>query len=292
MQATNRRSWLMRVLRLSPVPLLLCLAGGALMAVSTGLRDRVPRTDSFAVLKGRGSSSAVRLDLPLGWSVRFRSQKNGAATRLFTPDGEFAFEVRFEPALYFQSSDGSWQACGSLEEFLREKRKQGSTVEERTTDAGPIGVAEIPNPEVEKALLTTYYSPHLCLTFILREPNFEPEAYRLFRRAEILSSDDPRADNLLPDVKAGERKQLLWDVGYHLLVLGGVGFIALLWGGVYLQVVEASRGMPGLRAVEQPAMAPEPARKWEALKRALSGLGLRHDGWFSLDDFDETHVSL
>jgi hypothetical protein len=49
--------------------------------------------------------------------------------------------------------------------------------------------------------------------------------------------------------------------------------------------------MPGLRSVEEPTMAPEPAAEWEALKRALSGLGFRPDGWFSLDDFDETHVS-
>jgi len=76
-----------------------------------------------------------------------------------------------------------------------------------------------------------------------------------------------------------------------MLVLGGFLFLALLWGGVYLQVVEASRGMPGLRAAVEPAMKPEQAAELQALQRSLSGLGFRHDGWFSLDDFDETHVS-
>src|SRR5262245_13694997 len=71
---------------------------------------------------------------------------------------------------------------------------------------------------------------------------------------------------------AGEREQVLWDVGTSLLALGGIGFIALLWGGVYLLVVEASRGMPGLWVVDQPTMAPEPAAKYEELKRSLSGL--------------------
>jgi hypothetical protein len=90
---------------------------------------------------------------------------------------------------------------------------------------------------------------------------------------------------------AGERKQFLWDAGTAMLALGGALFIALLWGGVYLNVVEASRGMPGLRSVEEPTLAPEPAAKLGALQRALSGLGFRHDGWFALDDFDETQVS-
>src|SRR5262249_50254280 len=131
----------------------------------------------------------------------------------------------------------------------------------------------------------------LCLTFIMREPRFEPDAFGLYQRAEILSADHPRADNMRADTEAGERKQFLWELGYHLLVLAGIVFIAVLWGGVYLQVVEASRGMPGLRAVEEPIMAAEPAAEWEALKRSLAGLGFRHAGWFSLDDFDETNVS-
>lgn len=92
------------------------------------------------------------------------------------------------------------------------------------------------------------------------------------------------------DSGAGERKELLWDAGTSMLVLGGALFIAILWGGVYLNVVEASRGMPGLRSVEQPTMETEPAAKWEEFKLALSGLGFRQDGWFSLDDFDEMHV--
>jgi hypothetical protein len=92
------------------------------------------------------------------------------------------------------------------------------------------------------------------------------------------------------DKHAEEWRGLLRDAGTSALVLSGVLFVTVLWGGVYLQVVEASRGMPGLRSVEKPTMAPEPAAKLEAWAWALSELGFRHDGWFSLDDFDETHV--
>jgi hypothetical protein len=88
-----------------------------------------------------------------------------------------------------------------------------------------------------------------------------------------------------------EQTQVLWDAGASMLAVGGVLFAALLWGAVYLQVVESSRGMPGLWVVDEPTMAPEPASKWEVLKGALSRLGFRPDGWFSLDDFDGTHVS-
>jgi hypothetical protein len=90
--------------------------------------------------------------------------------------------------------------------------------------------------------------------------------------------------------EAGERR-ILWEVGSHLLVLGGLLFVALLWGGVYLEVVEASRGMPGLRSVGEPAMTPEAAVGLRALEQSLSSLGFRPDGWFSLDDFGEMHVS-
>jgi hypothetical protein len=88
-----------------------------------------------------------------------------------------------------------------------------------------------------------------------------------------------------------ERKKFLWDAGSTTLVVGVALFVVLLWGGVYLQVVEASRGLPGLRSIGEPAMKDEWAAKLRALQVALSGLGFRHDEWFSLDDFDETHVS-
>jgi hypothetical protein len=91
-------------------------------------------------------------------------------------------------------------------------------------------------------------------------------------------------------VSPPDGKQFLWDAGSASLVLGGLLFVIILWGGVYLQVVEASRGMPGLRTVGEPAMTPERAAAWGALRQSLSGLGFRQDGWFSLDDFDETHV--
>jgi hypothetical protein len=91
-------------------------------------------------------------------------------------------------------------------------------------------------------------------------------------------------------VEAGQR-EVLWDVGYSVLVLGGTLFVVVLWGGVYLEVVEASRGSPGLRSVGEPEMPPEAASKLRVLEQELSGLGFRHDGWFSLDNFGEMRVS-
>lgn len=92
-------------------------------------------------------------------------------------------------------------------------------------------------------------------------------------------------------VSVGESGWTLRDVGHHLLVFGGLLFAVVLWGGVYLEVVEASRGMPGLRPVKEPTMTLEASVQMRALERSLSALGFRHDGWFSLDDFGETHVS-
>jgi len=86
-------------------------------------------------------------------------------------------------------------------------------------------------------------------------------------------------------------KETLGEAGATVLLLDGVLVAVVLWGGVYLLVVEASRGMPGLRSVKEPAMTPERAGAWEAFRRSLSGLGFRHEEWFSLDDFDETHIS-
>jgi hypothetical protein len=86
-------------------------------------------------------------------------------------------------------------------------------------------------------------------------------------------------------------KDLIWEAGSTVVVLDGLLFVVVLWGGVYLLVVEASRGMPGLRSVDEPTMAPEPAAKFGELKMSLTRLGFRDAGWFSLDDFDETHVS-
>ena len=90
---------------------------------------------------------------------------------------------------------------------------------------------------------------------------------------------------------AGEQGQFFRDIGYHLLTLGGLLFVLVLWSGVYLEVVEESRGMPGLRSVGEPAMTPDVADELRRLEQCLSGLGFRHDGWFSLDDFGEMHVS-
>jgi hypothetical protein len=89
----------------------------------------------------------------------------------------------------------------------------------------------------------------------------------------------------------GGTSQALLEVGCNLLAVAGVLFIALLWGGVYLQVVEASRGLPGMQSVQEPTLSAEASAEWQSLQAALYGLGFRSEGWFSLDDFDQTHVS-
>lgn len=283
MATTSERSRLMWLLRRSPAPLLAaCVLGGVLMAVSAGMSDRKPREGSAPVVYSEGE--AVRLGPAPGWVVKPRPQKNGSVRLdLFTPEGEFAFEVARE----------QWR---SLEDFVSTSVKWGEAVEDR---AG-VAVARRAQPwsglggqfRRQDAVVVRYHSPGgLCLRFVMRDDRFEPDAFRLFRKAEVLPGDDPLAESTLPDPAAAWRKQLLWDAGTSILALGFVLFIAVLWGGVYLVVVEASRGMPGMRAAEEPAMAPEPSAAMEAIGRSLSGLGFRHEGWFSLDDFDETHVS-
>src|SRR5262249_700419 len=91
--------------------------------------------------------------------------------------------------------------------------------------------------------------------------------------------------------RAAGTRQALWAGGCNPPALAGVLFVALLWGGVYLQVVEVSRGMPGMRSVKEPTLSAEAAAEWQSLQAALYGLGFRPEGWFSLDDFDQTHVS-
>jgi hypothetical protein len=93
---------------------------------------------------------------------------------------------------------------------------------------------------------------------------------------------------LLPETSRW--KYLAGEAGSTVLVLDGVLLAAVLWGGVYLNVVEASRGMPGLRPVREPTLTPERATAREGLWRGLVGLGFRQAEWFALDDFDETHV--
>ena len=50
------------------------------------------------------------------------------------------------------------------------------------------------------------------------------------------------------------RQPILWDVGTSILMFCGASIFVILWGGVYLQVVEASRGMPGLRVIDGTTM--------------------------------------
>jgi hypothetical protein len=94
-----------------------------------------------------------------------------------------------------------------------------------------------------------------------------------------------------PNGPEAATRQFLWDAGGSLLILCGLLFVVLLWGGVYLEVVEASRGMPGLKVVAEPEMTPEATSQLRVLEQSLSNLGFRHDDWSCLDDIAETHVS-
>lgn len=80
------------------------------------------------------------------------------------------------------------------------------------------------------------------------------------------------------------------DVGYHALVFSGLLLVVALWGGVYLEVREAARGMPGLRAADEPVPSGEAAGRLRATEKSLLALGFRPAGWFVLDDFARTHV--
>ena len=66
---------------------LMLLAGGVMLAVGKGLDDQTVRSDSFAILRGKGAESVVRLDLSEGWHVKTTGLKKGNATALFAPGG-------------------------------------------------------------------------------------------------------------------------------------------------------------------------------------------------------------
>src|SRR5262245_1181651 len=72
-------------------------------------------------------------------------------------------------------------------------------------------------------------------------------------------------------IPEAEGKLIVWHAGCGLLALAGVLFCTILWGGVYLQVVEASRGMPGLRVTGEPDLQEEAKAAWEALRQGLTG---------------------
>jgi len=294
----NPRSRLMGLLRYTPVPLFLaCLAGGVLMAGSAGIQDRAPRADGFVVLADKGSPHVVRIDLPPGWRAEYHRHTAG----LFNPEGAFLGVASPASPRLFDDALQSSRPYASHEEYVRELTRRGDTVDERLTASGLVAVSRgreargfsnrwnLPGG-AEARPVTFYAHDGPSLTF-LPWADAEPEAFRLFQTAEVLARDDPRADHLAVDEDAHGRKRAFWAIGETLLVLGLILLLIVApYFAVYLEVVEASRGLPGLRRIDGPGLTPEQAAELEALRTALAGLGFREDGWFSLDNFDETHV--
>src|SRR5262249_35612269 len=95
MSTPSERARLMGLVRGTPGPRLAArVLGGVLMAVSAGMSDRKPREGSAPVVYSEGE--AVRLGPAPGWVIKARPRKDGSVADLFTPEGEFAFEVARE----------------------------------------------------------------------------------------------------------------------------------------------------------------------------------------------------
>ncbi len=301
----------MRLLRsASVVPLFVCLAGGVAVAVGAGGEEYTRRGDSFTILPAAKDATHVRrIDLPPGWSVKHRPLKNGSATALFAPGGTFAFEVGRESAMVYEPDGRRWRPYLSLDEFLNEKKRQGAVVERRPDagggDVGVVrGMTDDPwlkqwNEASDGTATVTYYSAarDLSLRFVMRSSDaarFEPEAFRFFQQLQTLPSGDPRADDRLLDPAARALKLRFWAAGWWLLGAGAVTFLALLWATLYLEVREASRGLPGLRVVAAPVIPADRIARLELIERGphgLFGLGFCHAEWFTLNNFEQTHVS-
>jgi hypothetical protein len=83
----------------------------------------------------------------------------------------------------------------------------------------------------------------------------------------------------------------LWWAGIGLLGVCGALFVAFPWAAVYVQVMEASRGLPVPQPINNPTLRPGtgvPAAELAELQfgpNGLSGLGFQPAGWFYLDNF-------
>jgi hypothetical protein len=97
-----------------------------------------------------------------------------------------------------------------------------------------------------------------------------------------------------------------WSTGgeAQILLWGGVGllggctalFVVVLWGAVYLQVMEGSRGLPPPEPIDDPSHRPATGLPAADLARlqlgpdGLAGLGFEPAGWFLLDNFARLRV--
>jgi hypothetical protein len=267
----GRSPWPTRLLRaVLPCVFLGLLAGGGLLVASFFVTDLVPRSDALVLPSGPGGAGqVVVLELPPGWRVKHRS-------KVFTPEGDFAFDVirEREPA------------------FLEARRKpRGASKDLIVFRRKPRGASED----------LIVFSPvrRLCLVFRTRAGDgarLEPAALRLFEAGQVLPPGDERARKEEIDPRAHARKQALRWGGVGLLGACVAMFLALPWAGVYVQVIEASRGQPVPKPIKDPTLKPAREVPTDALaglavgQDGLASLGFEPTGWFWLDNFAQLRV--
>ena len=214
----------------APGPLfLLAIAGGVCLAAGSFLPEHTTRETRSPSSPG-GGRAVIRLDMPAGWHVQYRSRKHGNDTAMFAADGVFAFQIDRNADPVYDPTENRWRGYLSLDEFLGERRAWGEKVERLDGPGGEFGVART-TPSTDNltrmwgvasarppAQVTYYSHPRqLCVQFLMRGADaarFEPDALQLFLAAELLPATDPRADNRVLDPEAHERNAVLRTVGW------------------------------------------------------------------------------
>jgi hypothetical protein len=284
--------------------------GGLLFLARVAVPDVLPEADVPAILRGSATDDRlVRIDanLPLGWHVERGRRWQTAG--LFTPTGDFAFEVGREWPIDADQARGDQRPIRTVDEFFRlhADGKDGARMERRN---GPQGVVAVvrrkllgvwpeqwigpPPPGAEQAsedLLVFSADRQVCLRFRMRAADADrlvPVALQVFDGSEVVPREPPQPNPL---------KQTLKWAGVATLSGCGVLILVLAWFGTWVQVYEGSQGVPVPEPIDNPTLTPATGIPMGGLTRlqfgppdGLARLGFEPAGWFRLDNFAQLHV--
>jgi hypothetical protein len=123
-----------------------------------------------------------------------------------------------------------------------------------------------------------------------------PVAHELFASSQVLRRGDRRARSEMIEPTARARRVAFLWAGGGLLGLSAALFIACPWAGVYIQVMEGSRGLPRPEPIDSPLSTPNRSVPTAALTElqfgpnGLAALGFEPAGWFFRDVFGRMRI--
>lgn len=286
------------------------LVGVVLLGIGIFWKDTIPRNDEFVILPSPGKSDVLRLELPEDWTVAYRtSRASQTYADLKMASREVELTVSWGNARFYDRTRRTTRPYHSPAEFLEEQ--PGGAGEMRPGRTGNIAVvrqsrASAPRPGAVSSprhntarveLILFSRNRDLEVRFSAKSKHraeLEELAFRLFEEASVLPRTDAGAQNLIVVESEKSWKEDMFLLG--CLVAGGsLGLFFLgVWGALYLNVVEGTQGLPALKPLP-PTYRPEgkAATDLDLLVDGPNGLakvGFEPDGWFFLDDVDETHV--